>query len=626
MAEQPPHRIFISYSHQDQALKDALCARIKEQVNFDAVFWDDSQLQTGSDWFGEIGKQIDEADAALLLASKHFFQSDFITKHELKPFWERWKTDRKAGMEISNPGAVKLIIVPIGADGSEQLTKSKLSEIQAAAKLSEPLPDDPDPSKWPDKALDTLVKEIYRSIDPTRVALEDKLASQPFAILKSLGRGSGTRLYLAETTMPPQRQVVVKAVEESSSRWEFYRSLRDAAEITDLANVVPLYTADLSSVPAHYVTRFVSGGSLRGYLERAGKLQWDRVQQVLLKIGKAVQSARQKGLLNRFYFDLRPSHILVEQWGPAIEPFLSFVGRDINQRGVSLVKQLGAPEEMTADQREAFAYLLPEQLGMTKESVVSAEVSDAYLLGLMGYQMLTGAVPKPPDTSNLTDDEDDVTRRFPDRVLFDKEHGGQWTEWSDWHFFAVVIERMISIAPRNRFPDCDAALWALEHPRFHTLRQVRESYKRCGPADEFFKSFYDNFFAAAPEARPLFSRLGKRDDSTNWQRQKKLVDSTVSLLFSYFADAAGSLASGEDQDSMSLAYFAARHKEVLDSKADKIGLTIDPAWFDQFVESLIDSACGPARPQDSDQCLIREQWRQVLRPGSDFLRKSHEPV
>ena len=193
------NRIFISYSHKDEELKKALCAKIQEQLDFDTEFWDDSELQPGANWFEEIGKAIEESNAALLLASKHFFDSDFIKKHELKPFWEKWEKGRKAGQEVSRPGTVKLIIVPIGDDGGKSLGESKLSAIQAVCPISDPLPENPD--EWP---IEGIVKNIRRAIDPTRVALEEKLVNQPYSILKSLTRGHETRLYLAETTMPPK--------------------------------------------------------------------------------------------------------------------------------------------------------------------------------------------------------------------------------------------------------------------------------------------------------------------------------------------------------------------------------------------------------------------------------------
>ncbi len=392
---------------------------------------------------------------------------------------------------------------------------------------------------------------------------------------------------------------------------------------------MPLYSADLTAVPAHYVTRFVSGGSLAALLEKTGKLQWDRVQQILVKLGRAVESAREKGLLNRFYFDLRPSHILIERWGQIFEPFLSFIGRDTEQRGASLVQHLRELEQDEADKREAFAYILPEQLGMTKGPVVSPEISDAYLLGLMGYHMLTGALPEPPDTANLGDDDETVAARFPKRELFDKESGKEWVEWSDWQYFAVVIEKLIAIDPRDRFPDYKSAMWALEHPKLYTLQRVRDSYKRCAIPDQFFSGFYSRFFERCPEAKPLFSSLGKKlDEGARWRRQKGMVDSAVLMLFSYFAEVAEQQTIAEEyrQDSTILSYFARRHADVLASKAGRKGLKVAPEWFDEFVDSLAESACISDRlsGDDRSRLLLREQWRQVLKPGSDYLKRSHE--
>jgi serine/threonine protein kinase len=515
----------------------------------------------------------------------------------------------------------KLIIVPIGEAGRERFKQSKLKAVQAA--ISEPLQESPD--AW---ELEELVRKVRQAIDPTRIALEERLLGtrQPFQILKSLSRGNGARLFLAEATLPPNRTVVIKAIEKSSSRWEFYESLRDSAKITDLPNVVPLYTADLTGVPAHYVMRFVPDGSLRKLLEKSGKQKWDRVQQILLKLGRAVASARERGLLSRFYFDLRPSHILLEQWEGNIEPFLSFVGRDTEQRGTRLIGSLRNGEFDHADEEEALAYVLPEQLGPIAGPSVSPQVCDVYLLGLIGYQMLTGKLPAPPDTTNLGDDEADVTMRFPHRQLLCLPSDLR-EPWSDRHYLAVVIEKMIAISPWDRFPDIRSALSALEHPKIFALDQVRASYMRSGSRDKFFKSFYARFFDRCPEMQPLFSSLGKRlGESARWRRQTEMVDSAISILFSHFAEEAG-WPTGADRrarTSTILSYFAGRHQEVLDKKAKAIGLTVDPAWFDAFVESLADSACASSLELSGrNRLLLGELWRQVLRPGSDAMKQSH---
>lgn len=91
MPEPAPVRkkIFISYSHDDQAWFEDLKGRLVPlQRRHGFEIWDDSQLRAGQDWHAEIQKALGETKLALLLVSPNFMKSDYIDKHEVRTLLE----------------------------------------------------------------------------------------------------------------------------------------------------------------------------------------------------------------------------------------------------------------------------------------------------------------------------------------------------------------------------------------------------------------------------------------------------------------------------------------------------------------------------------------------------------
>lgn len=79
-----PLRVFISYSHKDEKLKDALLEHLDVvRRNGLVQFWTDDLIDPGADWRGEIEKELSQADIALLLVSPSFLASRFIQDNEV---------------------------------------------------------------------------------------------------------------------------------------------------------------------------------------------------------------------------------------------------------------------------------------------------------------------------------------------------------------------------------------------------------------------------------------------------------------------------------------------------------------------------------------------------------------
>jgi TIR domain len=82
LSKEVSNRVFISYSHKDQSWLE----RVKEQ--FAGSFpisstWYDARIEPGEQWEKEIDTVLNASKVAILLLSPNFFESHYITEHEV---------------------------------------------------------------------------------------------------------------------------------------------------------------------------------------------------------------------------------------------------------------------------------------------------------------------------------------------------------------------------------------------------------------------------------------------------------------------------------------------------------------------------------------------------------------
>jgi hypothetical protein len=84
------HKLFLSYSHQDEELKNKLATHLAPLRRSGKVaVWQDRQIQAGTEWDAAIKQELAEADIILLLVSPDFIASDYIWLHEIAGAMER---------------------------------------------------------------------------------------------------------------------------------------------------------------------------------------------------------------------------------------------------------------------------------------------------------------------------------------------------------------------------------------------------------------------------------------------------------------------------------------------------------------------------------------------------------
>lgn len=147
-------QVFVSYSHTDEKLKDAVLKHLKPLERMGLIAeWNDRKLLAGDAWGDEISRKLESADIVLLLVSIDFINSKYCYDIELDKALER-----DAGGNCR--------VVPIILRGC-LWQYTPFSKLQA-------LPRDGKPAmSWPD--LDDALANVAEGI---RAMAEDILASR----------------------------------------------------------------------------------------------------------------------------------------------------------------------------------------------------------------------------------------------------------------------------------------------------------------------------------------------------------------------------------------------------------------------------------------------------------------
>ncbi|MBC7851126.1 MAG: toll/interleukin-1 receptor domain-containing protein [Chitinophagaceae bacterium] len=83
-------KLFISYSHEDEKLKNELDKHLIMLKRSDKIeVWNDRQLIAGEEWDSGIRNEMQHADIILLLISADFNNSEYIWKEELAHAMDR---------------------------------------------------------------------------------------------------------------------------------------------------------------------------------------------------------------------------------------------------------------------------------------------------------------------------------------------------------------------------------------------------------------------------------------------------------------------------------------------------------------------------------------------------------
>jgi serine/threonine protein kinase len=212
----------------------------------------------------------------------------------------------------------------------------------------------------------------------------------PYELIHVLGEGGMGVVYEAQQREPVQRRVALKVVKLGMDTRQVvsrFMAERQALAAMDHPFVAKVFDAGQTvSGRPYFVMELVRGEPLLEYCERARLTLRQRVELFIL-ICQAVQHAHQKGVIHR---DLKPSNLLVSaDDGRPIPKIIDFgiakaVGGDAD---------LGTHVTRSGQTLGTLAYMSPEQAGGGLDVDTRADI---YSLGVILYELLTGALPIDP--------------------------------------------------------------------------------------------------------------------------------------------------------------------------------------------------------------------------------------
>ncbi|MFN0122712.1 MAG: TIR domain-containing protein [Blastocatellia bacterium] len=162
-----PIQIFISYSHEDEKLREKLSAHLAAFKRRGLISeWHDRMIPAGGDWAREIDERLNQSRIILLLISSDFIASDYCQEIEMRRALERHQ-------------AREAVVIPvILRDCIWDLPE--LNKLQALPKNAQPVTTWPDPDAGFKNAAEGIGRIIERMRE--RLAIGESLGESVFRL------------------------------------------------------------------------------------------------------------------------------------------------------------------------------------------------------------------------------------------------------------------------------------------------------------------------------------------------------------------------------------------------------------------------------------------------------------
>jgi serine/threonine protein kinase len=204
-----------------------------------------------------------------------------------------------------------------------------------------------------------------------------------YRIIDSLGRGGMASVFRAHEAAL-DRFVALKVLpaeflHEESFAARFEREAKVVAKL-EHPNIIPIFAFGIEQGIPWMSMRLISGGSLSGPL-KAGLITRERAVQIIRAVADGLTYAHAHGVVHR---DIKPQNILVDEHG----------GVYLADFGIARMVEGGAAITRTGLVSGTPQYMAPEQAtGQPVDHRV-----DIYALGIVAYELFTGAAPFTADT------------------------------------------------------------------------------------------------------------------------------------------------------------------------------------------------------------------------------------
>jgi serine/threonine protein kinase len=281
--------------------------------------------------------------------------------------------------------------------------------------------------------------------EPTSRPLAARLAEalgDAYTIEGEIGRGGMGVVYRARDERL-QRRVAIKVLPpelafQQDIRERFTREAQTAARLSH-PHIVPIHSVGEGQGLVYFVMGYVDGESVAARIRRRGNLPVEEARRIMKETADALSAAHALSVIHR---DIKPDNILLE-----------------GTRGRVMVTDFGIAKALSAASGATLtgigvaigtpAFMSPEQAAGERD--IDGR-SDLYSLGIVTYQMLTGALPFNAPTvagilmKQITESAPDLRSKRPDAP----------------EDLALAVSRCLEKDPENRWPTADALRRSLE--------------------------------------------------------------------------------------------------------------------------------------------------------------------